>query len=223
MQMNWSFIYAPLAWEVSLRKPDYWRAVCYGALTKSNWSACKCEVIQLSHFPSPLQASSWHLPRPRYEYKWRTQAWVLSPFLPTNNSNLHPGAKWTSMRTFQSPRPRSVPPYLPSSHSAGPGERGTYMSMTTFGRTDPRKRPKQDLPFAKDGLGVRGWLQGRHVSLALQNLKRTTWNLLAYKYALGKNGCKSDCILFQEISLLLPFVERGCHRVKARVVPRAGD
>lgn len=155
MQMNWSFIYAPLAWEVSLRKPDYWRAVCYGALTKSNWSACKCEVIQLSHFPSPLQASSWHLPRPRYEYKWRTQAWVLSPFLPTNNSNLHPGAKWTSMRTFQSPRPRSVPPYLPSSHSAGPGEhicQWLPLGGQTQGRGPSRTchLPRMDLGWGAD-------------------------------------------------------------------------
>lgn len=34
-----------------------------------------------------------------------------------------------------------------------------------------------------------------------KNLKGTKWNSLAYKCALGQNGCKSDHILFQEISL----------------------
>lgn len=35
-----------------------------------------------------------------------------------------------------------------------------------------------------------------------ENLKGTMWNLLACKCARGQNGCKSDHVLFQEISLL---------------------
>lgn len=49
-----------------------------------------------------------------------------------------------------------------------------------------------------------------------EKLEGITWNVLAYKCALGQNGYKSDPLLFQEISLLFrKYSIRSCLQNKA--------
>lgn len=122
--------------------------LCYGALTKSIQLTWKFEVIQRTHSLFPQLICSCHL-QPRAEVQMEDSSLCPTPnppSLPTDHSNLHirgyvsihKGTRVTKSKVSHSP-----------CHSLALSQaKGVHMAMAIFGKTDPKKKPKQDLAFS---------------------------------------------------------------------------
>lgn len=83
----------------------------------------------------------------------------------------------------------------------------TYLLMEVLNVTEPERFGPEKLAHAVSQWHSKSFkIIKSSTALCLadgkENLKGMTWNLLAYKYARGQNRCRSDLILFREVSLL---------------------
>lgn len=140
----------PLAWEVGLHEADNQRAATL-------WCSNKIKLINLHiHLRGSIHSLSAYRPTPaicRAQDRSTNGGLKLmsySPFLPIDGFILHIKGHVSIHEDTQSPSPRSAPvPACPiATLWSSQGPRGVRRVMATFGRTDPRQKPKQDLLLA---------------------------------------------------------------------------
>lgn len=140
-----------------MHEPDPQELLCYGAQT------CKFKVVQLTHSPPHFRPAPVICSVQGKSTRGGFQR-VLSSLLPKDGSNPHIGSIHEDTRVTKL-KVRPTPAYPTAIPWPFHRPRDVHMAMAIFGRTDPRKRPKQDLALAtghwqgwsgvEDGLGVR--------------------------------------------------------------------